>query len=325
MTGPAGANSPARQERVLDWVNAALAEACEEHPHLRAGLEKALTGARRAAKEEGWPPLWLPLRVGTALDLAPQRLEPLGAACVLYFAAADIVDDAQDGHLDPAQWTDWRLAVSAGLTLLFLAQQLALAASPPTEMARVASAFGRSGVQMSLGQCLDLSQHVPLQQMGSEEQFLSCVRLKTGASLALYASLPALCAGARAETVDALSAWGEAVGAALQLSSDVADLLSPTGRDRAAGRATLPIQRAWSRLSAADRVHLEAAWQGRPEAPSLDFLLQRTGALAYVRARIGALKLEAKEAIATPGFPVSLAEDLMQWVDRAGANQTRAL
>jgi geranylgeranyl pyrophosphate synthase len=204
----------------------------------------------------------------------------------------------------------------------FLAQQVALVSVPEPQRAAVAAALGGAGLTMALGQRLDLAQHVALAAAGGEDVHLACARAKTGASIALFASLPALATGAGATTVTALRGWGEAMGCALQLASDVLDTLDHRSRDRRAGRVTLVVQRAWQRLAPADRPLLEAAWRGDAEGPSLDFLLQRTGALAYVRARIGALRIEARDALVAPGVAPGLAEALLGWTERTGSWET---
>lgn len=311
--------SASRKDRILTWVETAIADGAagdaENQRYLRLALAPALEAARRI---EAWPAVYIPVTVGDALRLRAEQADMVAAACVLFFAGADVIDDAQDGQLVAGSWPSWRQAVSTGLTLLFLAHQLVLGSAAEEQRAAVAAAFGGTALTMSLGQQQDLAQHGSLQALRSEGDYLTCVRAKTGASVAMFAVLPALVAGAEPAIVAALKTWGEAMGSALQVASDLADALMPGSRDRQAGRVTLVIQRAWSRLAPADRLHLDAAWRGDPHAPDLEFLLQRTGAVAYVRARVGALKLEAREALQAQAVPPVLAEVLNQWVENVG-------
>ncbi|MEB3328045.1 MAG: polyprenyl synthetase family protein [Candidatus Sericytochromatia bacterium] len=312
-----------RVERVLAWTEAAIVEGAGGDVAAERALRSVVLPATRAAREvPEWPPVALPLLVGDVLGLPADGAETVAAGCLLHFASADVIDDAQDGHLDPAHWPTWQGAVAGGLAAQFLAQQVVMASVPPGERAAAAAALGGAGLAMALGQRLDLAQHGPLGAVGGEEEYLACARSKTGASIALFASLPAIAAGASLPTIVGLRGWGEAMGCALQLSSDVMDTLEPASRDRGAGRITLVVQRAWARLGSADRPLLEAAWRGEPEAPPLDFLLQRTGALAYVRARIGALRIEAREALAAPGVAPGLSEALLGWTERTGCWDT---
>jgi geranylgeranyl pyrophosphate synthase len=314
--------STVRIERILARADAAITDGAAVDPDIQVLLRQALAPASQAARAyEGWPPLYLPVLVGDALGVRAEQVDTLTAACILFFASADVIDDAQDEQLPSDAWPSWKSAVSGGLTLLFLAHQLALAAAPEERRGAVAATFGGTSLFMSLGQHQDLAQQGGLRALPSEADYLACVRGKTGASVAMFAALPAVVAGADPSLVTALRSWGESLRSALQVSSDLADTLTVESRDRRAGRATLVVQRAWSRLAPADRAHLEAAWRGDAQAPPLEFLLQRTGAVAYVRARAGALKLEAREALQEPYVPTALAEVLNHWVDRVGRDE----
>lgn len=250
----------------------------------------------------------LPLAVGRALDGDAGRVEALAAACVLHFASADVVDDAQDDDLP--EGADWRLAVSAGLGLTFLAQQAALDAAVPAGRAGIAAAFARAGLSMSVGQRRDLLQRGVPDGTWREADYLDCVRGKSGAAFALYAGAAARGLAAPDELVAALEAFGLALGTGLQLASDVADLLGEAGRDRRNQLQTLPVLRAWERLGEGDRPLLIASWLGEPDAPPLPFLLERSGALASCRARIAALRVEAGMALDEPAVPAALAAEL---------------
>ncbi|MEB3285730.1 MAG: polyprenyl synthetase family protein [Candidatus Sericytochromatia bacterium] len=314
-----------RTEFILKWVETAIADGAGAEAETQRLLRRALAPAVDAAQNvAGWPATYLPSVVGGAFRLPPEQIEMLAAACLLVFAAADVIDDAQDGQLH-SEWPSWKEAVSTGLTLLFLAHQLALASAPEERRGAVAAVLGGTVLSMSLGQQRDLSQTGTLDGLRTEADYLTCVRGKTGASVALFTVLPAVVSGAPAEVLSVLKGWGEAMGAALQVASDLMDALSPAGRDRRAGRPTLVVQRAWSRLAASDRPHLEAAWRGEPQAPNLEFLLQRTGAVAYVRARVGALKLEARELIQGSNLSPSLIAALNQWVESQGRDDEMPL
>jgi geranylgeranyl pyrophosphate synthase len=115
---------------------------------------------------------------------------------------------------------------------------------------------------------------------------------------------------APSDATAALAAYGQALGMALQLASDLADVLAPDGRDRPNRQLTLPIIRAWERLAPADRPLLLAAWHGEPEAAPLAFLVERSGARTSCEARIGALRTEAAMALAGVGLPGDLAAGL---------------
>ncbi len=300
---------PARIARVLARVDAALAPI---GPALRPLAEAALAPAREAAYLPGWPPIVLPLVLGEALGLAEDTADRLAAACVLFFASADVIDDAQDGDLPAAPWPGWPSAVSIGMALVFSSQREAIAAAP-ARAGELAAAFADAGLAMSLGQAADVAERGGPGAFSGERAYLACVRGKTGGSIALFATLPALAAGAAPAMVAALGAWGVATGAALQLASDLADAAAPASRDRATGRATLPVARAWANLAPAERPLLEAAWRGEADAPDLAFLLARTGTTTYIEARVAALRIEARDALAAGGVPPALAGGLDAW------------
>ena len=62
------------------------------------------------------------------------------------------------------------------------------------------------------------------------EHYLRVVAGKTGSLIATSARYGARLAGARADVVDALTEFGEKVGAAFQLSDDILDIASETRR-----------------------------------------------------------------------------------------------
>jgi geranylgeranyl diphosphate synthase type I len=233
-------------------------------------------------------------------------------------AAADVIDEAQDGELDPAAWPAWEPAVAAGFGLLFKSQQLALAAAPDGARGALALAYAEAGVAMSRGQSADLAARGMPADGGGEAAYLACVKGKTGAAIGLYAAAGAIAAGAPRSAIEALTGWGRAAGGALQLASDLADAMRPESRDLAAMRPTLPLIRAWNRLGEADRPLLEAAWRGDAGAPDLVFVLQRTGAITYSRTRLDALRIEAEmalEAAAEAGeLPAPLVAALNNWM-----------
>lgn len=303
--------APERVARVLAAFDAALAD--------DPGLALGAASARMAIEfVPAWPPLALPLTIGPAFGLAADACEGLATAGALFFAAADVIDEAQDGELDPAAWPAWEPAIAAGFGLLFRSQQLALAAVPDAARGPLAAAYAEAGVAMSRGQWADLAARGMPADGGGEAAYLECVKGKTGAAIGLYAAAGAIAAGAPPAAVEALTAWGRAAGGALQLASDLADVTREESRDQAAMRPTLPIIRAWNRLGEADRPLLTAAWRGDPGAPALLFVLQRTGALTYARTRLDALRVEAElalEAAAEAGdLPAPLVAALNGWM-----------
>jgi geranylgeranyl pyrophosphate synthase len=293
----------------------AAADAAPAAELLGAALAPALTAARARPR---WPVARLPLLVARAYGADDQRASLLAAACVLFFAAADVIDDAQDHDLGPAFPEDWPQAINAGLALTYLAQEAALEAALPTGRAAVGLAFARAGLAMSLGQRRDLAQRGDPGQGIREADYLACLHGKAGGSFALFAGLGALAQGQPAEP---LEGYGRGLGMAMQLASDLADALAEDGRDRPNRQLTLPVIRAWEKLAPGDRPLLLASWHGKPDAPPLGFLIERSGARSSCEARLAALRTEAELALEGAELPDGLAGELgaiAQGVDARG-------
>lgn len=299
-------------EQVLACAEAHLARTAPA-PAL-GWLQEALAPEMRLARRHAdWPVITLPLAVHQNLggEIA-QGLE-LAAACALFFASADVIDDVQDGDLAPEAFGGaWQQAVNAGNALIFLSQQVAMAATLSRHRGRVAEALSRAGLAMSLGQARDLAQRGAPTPALSEGEYLDTIRGKAGASFQLYTALPAIALGRSPRLVAALEAYGLAFGMAVQLASDLRDLAAPDSRDLKNRQPTLPVLIAWQRLKPGDRPLLEATWRGEGEAVPLAFFLERTGALQYAQARLAALRAEAELALDNRAVPSALAEPLLK-------------
>jgi hypothetical protein len=300
---------------MTDLTIEAVLGSAEQHLMVAAGdsreagwlLEALAPEARLARRFPTWPVIRLPLDVHQALGGDPAQAVELAAACALFFASADAIDDAQDGDLAPEAFGGhWQQAVNAGNALIFLSQGVALAASPTRTRGRVAEAFARAGLAMSLGQARDLTQKGAATPSLSEADYLETIRGKAGASFRLYAALSAIALGRSPALVTALDSFGMAFGTAIQLASDLRDLAAPDSRDLRNRQPTLPVLAAWHRLAPGDRPLLFASWQGEPDAVPIMFFLERTGAWQYAQARLAALKSEAELALESRAVPKSL-------------------
>jgi geranylgeranyl pyrophosphate synthase len=238
-----------------------------------------------ASAESGdWPVAVLPELIGSLYGLADERVDALRSGCALFYLAADVVDDAQDGEL-PAS-VDWRHGVNAGNALLFGAIGAFGEAAASYCVAPEVSAWG---MRLTAGQALDLATtwDGPL----AEHDVITMARLKAGASMALFCRLGARSAGLGDPDVDAWGRLGEAWGAAMQLRNDLRGLQRPGCADLRERRATFPLVHA--RKFGAD---LNAA---RTESDGEGILewLDKTGARAATEAAIEHLIGEAFGAI----------------------------
>jgi geranylgeranyl pyrophosphate synthase len=161
----------------------------------------------------GWPVVALPAAIAEIYALAPARNAALAEGCALFFLAADVIDDAQDGDLPPdVAWPD---AINAGQALLFGALGALAEAAPGADIAREVAEAGRG---LASGQALDLA--LTWDSLPSEDTVMAAVRGKSGASLALFARIGALAAGRPAGEVATWGEIGAALGSAIQLRSD---------------------------------------------------------------------------------------------------------
>lgn len=253
---------------------------------------------------ESWPVSELPLRTGRALGLSEELAEGLAASAVLFYAASDIIDDAQDDELDThATWPQWgwQHAVNAGNLLLFLSgEHLAGLDAPARARAAWAEAFARAGRQLARGQFRDFL--ATADAPWGEQDLMRVLDDKAGASFGCLASLAAIGAD-RADWRD-WEAFGRSLGLVYQLASDVRPYLGyGSSRDLAVGKLTLP-------LLAAREVDpgITAAWAGgallRPiKQEGLKARVAATGAVTYACMRVEVLKKEAHDRLTALDCP----------------------
>ncbi len=258
----------------------------------------------RPIEQGNWPVVALPQNICDIYQVPLRERQALLDGCLLFFLAADVIDDAQDGDLPPD--VSWPGAVNAGNALLFAAIGAFAAAAPG---AGVAAEVARSGGDLTSGQALDLisSWSTPL----SEGDVLASVRLKSGASARLYTRMAALAARQPDEIVQLWGTLGELWGTVTQLRSDMLDIRQGASRDIKNQKATLPFAYAFAR----DRASMqEATTSGEPSA--LRAVLRASGALAFVDLTIDSLVFEIEQTIAR----LSLSESQQQQLKAMAAS-----
>lgn len=195
------------------------------------------------------------------------------------------MDDAQDGDL-PAGLA-WPEAVNAGQALLFAGMKALGAAAPGHP---VAEEIGSAGLRLAEGQAIDLGSH--WDACPTEDTVMAAVRGKAGASMMLFARVSARSAGLADSAIKAWGDFGQALGMAIQLRSDLCDLDASESRDFAARKATLPIAYVRNRHEAEFLSSLQGGG-----LPALRKLLKESGAWTLVAFKIEALIDEALEAV----------------------------
>ncbi len=256
----------------------------------------------------GWPVVALPAAIAEIYEMGRDRGSALAEGCALFFLAADVIDDAQDGDLPPD--VAWPEAINAGQALLFGALAAFAAAAPGAD---VASEVAEAGRCLASGQALDLA--LTWDSVPSEDTVMAAVRGKSGASLALFARIGALAAGRPPDEVATWSEIGEALGIAIQLRSDVRDIQSLASRDFRERKATLPVVYALGRSGGA----FAAAAAAGDRAAAAE-AIRACGGFTFCEFKIDALGLEAADAIAR----LALAPEGAERLDALAAAATRA-
>jgi heptaprenyl diphosphate synthase len=232
----------------------------------------------------------------------------LTAACVVeltHLASLyhdDVMDEAalrRGADSANARW-DNHVAILAGDWLFSKSSELTAQLGP--EAVRIqAETFGR----LVEGQILETQQ--PPEGQDMLDHYLRVVAGKTGSLIATSARYGAMFSGCSAEVVDALTAYGEKVGVAFQLSDDILDVASDSaesgktpGTDLREGVPTLPTLFALRSTDPADArlvellgtpledddLHAEALW-----------LLRKHPAMDEARAYVLDLAREATSAL----------------------------
>lgn len=259
------------------------------------------------SEHRSWLVVALPAAAGRAYGVPEARLSALVAGCALFYAAADLIDDAQDGDL-PADLS-WPQAVNGGNALLFAALGAFGAAAPGAPVAQEVAVAGR---ELCAGQAGDLD--LVWEPPPTEDAVMAAVRGKTGGSVALYCRMSALAADRPDHEVARWGALGVALGTALQLRTDVGDLMQARSRDLAARKATLPLAYALRRDPDA---LLKAAAAG--DQAGVIAALRSCGAFTFVEFKIAALVAEVMEHLALLSPEPAAQKELEALVEQATA------
>ncbi len=194
---------------------------------------RVTTRALRGADDPLPSPPVIAWRLARALGVEAKVARRWLDACVLFYAAADLLDDAEDGDVPPEEAP---VARCEALELLF-ASQVALSRVHPdaARTRRLLRCFAEEGARMARGQGMDLAGTGRL----SERDPLEIAREKSGAEFAALlggaALLAALPAGRWREA-------GRALGAVFQVYSDYRDAYVEGGEDLARGKPTLALR-----------------------------------------------------------------------------------
>jgi geranylgeranyl diphosphate synthase type I len=175
----------------------------------------------------------------------------------------DIIDRDRERRHRPTVWSVWddTTAILAGDAMLSLAHEVLAEAGPHAEPAARALAVGTREVIRGQAQDVEFERR---DDVGLEET-LAMAAGKTGALLAVSASIGAILAGAPQRTVDAFHTFGAELGPAFQIVDDLLGIWGspevtgkPVFADLAAGKKTLLV--VWSLEHGGDAGADLAAW-----------------------------------------------------------------
>lgn len=219
----------------------------------------------------------------------PERALPAAAAIELIHAFSLVHDDLpgldnddlRRGRPTLHKHTSEAMAILAGDAMLTLAFKVVVdEIADPTLAAAIIRELGDSTTAMIAGQVYDTLGGFPEAAPGVPLDDASRLEVihhnKTGALIRASCRMGALCAGAPAATLDALTVYGEAIGLMFQIVDDLLDVTQTTehlgkkaGKDQDAGKLTYPgvfgIERSRAEVR---RLHDRAMEALRPLGPA---------------------------------------------------------
>ncbi len=195
------------------------------------------------------PALLLAAALSTGAPVGPGVVQGAVAVELVHMGSLyhdDVIDDASSRRGVQSANARWGnlVAILAGDFLLAKASEIA--AGLGTEVVRVlATTISR----LCEGELVQLRHSYSTQR--TEAAYFRAISAKTASLLSASTRIGGLVAGAPAETVDALTRFGQAFGMAFQIWDDVNDLVrteaelgKPAGHDILEGTYTLPVIRA---------------------------------------------------------------------------------
>jgi geranylgeranyl pyrophosphate synthase len=277
----------------------------------RRTFEQALALVREDAESAPmFPPIDLPMAVADLLGRPLAESETAAAASTSLWAGADLMDDAADGQLrDVWSGTSARRLALVSTNLLATLPHLLVAGLPggdPPIAGRYGRAVSQTLFSMSEGQARDFDSAACVDSCAA---YLDLVRRKSGSEFALFASTPALLAGADPQAVGAWLQFGLAYGTMVQVFNDTVSAIAEGPRnDLLEGKRSLPVLHTLA--NSGDEAHLNfrsdldiAATGDHLAVTRAIETMVSAGAIRFSFAQVELLRFRA-----TRSLPVRLAE-----------------
>jgi geranylgeranyl pyrophosphate synthase len=297
---------PFTTERLFDDVTRFLDS--QNVPGTLQALQRAvLSKARRKFEHEGrFSILDFPLAIQRALGGPDEVGGAIAGAALLFYASADVIDDAVDHDLASDPWTrwGWEQATNTGLSLLFLSLTYLQDTLGAVRAAPALTVFVHAGHSMAAGQHLDLIGQ-DLEQ-ATIADYTAFVERKTGASFAAYAEAIALLCGREPAESARCGEFGEALGSMLQMISDNYELWNPTlSSDYVNRRLSFPLVLALEQAQGEARARLLELLSGDrtyDRQRELVALLESLGTRGYATLRIEVYRKRASDLARSLGL-----------------------
>ncbi len=254
----------------------------------RSLLQGRLEKTEAMLREGYWIPcLDLPRLIASGLDKDHRDPRLLAMVSAFIYLGADLLDDLHDRDLDPSS----RDVSSADITLLaatlltvFPGLAIAELETDAATKLRLHEAVSRSLLKMAAGQQQDIA--LTRKEDVSLEGIKQSIEAKSGEELALSSLLAARWAKVSSSQEGLYEDFGRSLGTALQIVSDVHDLMeSPLSKDLQRGALSLPVAFCLGKLQGDRRAAFEELLRTAGRDPEkLEFLrslLVDAGSLDY--------------------------------------------
>ncbi len=262
-----------------------------------------------------------------------QDAVPAASAVELAYNFVLVHNDVQAGRIDqndhrPSIWWVWgpSQAINAGDGLHALARsvlmRLSEAGGSPDTILEALRTLDQACLTLCEGQYMDLSYQDQL--MVSEADYFDMIRRKSGALAGCSAKVGVLAAAGGLEIGEALRAWGENLGMAMQVRHDVADLWGNRGDGFTPSnvlnkKKSLPLIHALQHSSTAAKRELGGIYMKRVLEPDdsarIVALLDDAGSRSYAEAQAKQLMHDANEAASSVVDQLRQPETLQRAVD----------
>jgi len=323
-------NQDSQAQAVAREIGTLLRE-CGGDPALQDMMRTWVFDSKRKGpeqRESPWP--FITLYVCEAICGAWEHAVPAAAAIELFVAAADLLDDIEDGDYDFLLKHQYSIAQAnnAVVALLMLGQKAVTLLRREKVPADTVVSVMQSLVSSGLVACG--GQHAEFDRRGadlSEEDYMRLIEMKSGALTECACQVGALLATDDGRVIDSYALFGKRIGLAGQLANDARSIAnSRIGQsDIARKKRTLPIIYGLKQAQGADATFLKSIFAGpdevTPEAESeVRRILMALGAVQYTLVLAQIERQKALEALQTSGISIGANKKLLSLVGLTGGH-----